>query len=65
MRSEDISPFVGKNVKLAYQNGFVINGVIEQVTEESIFFRTKQTISAIDIKIISSIVVKNRSAHNG
>ena len=60
MKCEDIRPFVGKHVKIAYQNGFVINGIIERVSEETIFFRTRQTTSAIDIKIISSIVVRNR-----
>jgi hypothetical protein len=58
MKCEDIRPFIGKNVKIAYQNGFVINGIIERVSEETIFFRTRQITSAIDIRSIASIVLK-------
>ena len=59
MKREDILSFTGKKVKLAYKNGFVINGTLEKVGEETVFFRTSQTISAIDIQSIASIVVKN------
>jgi hypothetical protein len=58
MKKKDIMPFVGKYVKLAYQNGFVIEGMLNSVSEEIIFFSTKKTTSVIDIRAIASIVLR-------
>lgn len=61
MKNEDLVPFVGKKVKLSLHTGFVIKGIIDRISEETIFFSTNQTKSAIDIKGIAFIVIDNNN----
>jgi len=59
MKKEDIMSFIGHNVKLSLHTGFVINGKIDRISEETIFFSTQQTKSVIDIKSVSTVVLLN------
>lgn len=58
MKREDIYPFLRKYVKLVQHNGFVLDGTIDKISEDSIVFTTRQATSIIDIKAISTIVLK-------
>ena len=56
MKKEDINAFVGDSVKLAFQNGFVLKGNIEKVTDDTVYFQTEESKSIIDIRNIASII---------
>jgi hypothetical protein len=58
VKREDIYPFLRKYVKLVQHNGFVLDGKIDKISEDSVVFITKQATSVIDIKVISTIVLK-------
>ncbi|MCK5260636.1 MAG: hypothetical protein KAJ44_00470 [Thermoplasmatales archaeon] len=63
MKKDDIEPFLKNYVKIVQRNGFVLDGTIDKVTEETIVFTTKQATSVIDIKAITSIVFKRRGGY--
>lgn len=56
MEREILYNFVGKRVKLEYNNGFGLKGTILKVYQESILFKTDQATSAIALEEIKNIV---------
>ena len=52
---EAIKDFSGKRVKLVYHNGFNLQGNILKVYKDTIFFKTKQAESLINIDDIRSV----------
>jgi len=58
MKREDLMPFWGKNVKLEFSNGFVLEGKIVKITDDTVFFKTSETISAVSLWNIALIVLK-------
>jgi len=56
MKQEDIEPFLHKQIKLVQNNGFILNGTIEKITDDCVLFETKQATSLININAIECIV---------
>jgi hypothetical protein len=59
MRREEIKYFLGKNVKIVYQNDFYLKGVIRKIFEESILFYSQRNKASIipftELKIIAEV----------
>jgi hypothetical protein len=64
VNKDDIIFFSGKYVKIEFRSGFVIDGRIIKISEEAVFFETKKSTSAIDIRNISSVVLKKNGGIN-
>ena len=56
IQKDFVKLFVGKRVKLVQKNNFVLEGVIEAVSEDSLIFRTDQKKSLIHFDVITEIV---------
>ena len=56
MKREDIELFLNQNVKLVQDDGFVLYGTIQNVTDDSVLFSTDQKTSLIAINYIKEIV---------
>jgi len=59
MEKEVIKEFLGKKVKLVQFPNFVLDGIIEEVFEECLKFRTNTQVSVIDFKAIKEIATLN------
>jgi len=55
IRREALKPFEGIFVKLVYQNGFVLYGVVTEVYSDCLYFTTRQKSSIISFSEISVI----------
>ena len=60
MKKKDVMPFAGKFVKLEFCSGFVINGTIVKISEDAVFFQTPETVSAVSLDNIASIVLRSK-----
>lgn len=60
MRREDVMPFLGGYVKLVFSSGFVIYGTIVKISNEAVFFKTSETISAVSLGNIKLIVLRSK-----
>jgi hypothetical protein len=60
VKKEDVMPFLGKYVKLEFCSGFVINGEIVKISEDAVFFKTPDTISAVSLGNINTVVLKGK-----
>ena len=58
MKKEQVEPFKGKHCKLQLANGFVLDGVIDSVYDDSIHFTTKQKASLIKFDQIAILSEK-------
>ena len=56
MNSEDIEPFIGKEITLVLTGNFRLTGVILKATYDSILFETPQKKALINIAKIEQIV---------
>jgi len=56
MNREMILPFQGKKIKLVFDRGFILNGIIETVYDDAILFTTAQKTSLIVFSRIQEIV---------
>lgn len=56
MKREQIKPFLGKYIKLVQKDGFIIYGIVDEIFDDCIRFKTKQAISLISTDAISVIM---------
>lgn len=60
MDSKSLKIFLGHRVKLVKKNGFILNGIINAIYEDSIEFRTNQATALISLEFVKEIVLTNR-----
>lgn len=58
IQKDFVKLFVGKRVKLVQKNNFVLMGIIEAVSDDSLLFRTEQQKSIIHYDAIIEIVAQ-------
>lgn len=58
MKSEEIKLCEGKQAKLVLDNDYVLRGIIDRVSEDSLFFSTSEETSIIRIDAIKEIVIR-------
>ena len=56
MEHEAIQHFLKRDVKLTYNNGFILRGKVVEIYKTSILFRTRQCESVIPLSDIKSVV---------
>ena len=56
MKKEHIKPFENEYVKLVQNDGFILYGIVDEVLDDCIRFKTKQAISLISLDAISVIM---------
>jgi hypothetical protein len=59
LKKENILQFVGNHVQLVKKDHFVIDGVILDLYDDSLIFKTKRQTALISLDIISEIRVSN------
>jgi len=58
--SKSLKIFLGHRVKLVKKDGFILNGIINAIYEDSIEFRTNQATALISLEFVKEIVLTNR-----
>lgn len=56
MNEEIVKKFLGKKVKLV-KEGYALYGIIRQIEDDSIYFESQTTTSAIKMKLIDEIML--------
>lgn len=57
MKAEDIVNLRGRKIKLVLDNDYVLRGILEQINEDSIYFKTPVADSVINLDAIKEIVL--------